>query len=96
MTNFAGIIDDPSDSLFTYGPAGGWDTFYQPLYEPLFEVQFSDPALRQDAENICGSDQLCLFDVAATGSINIGAATLDTVKEQVKVNELLKPGIYQQ
>ena len=39
---------------------------------------------------ICGDDQLCLFDVAATGDLNIGDDTKETVKELTSLTELLK------
>ena len=44
-----GIIDNPSDSLFTYGSSGSWNTFYKPTYEPIFEAVFSDPELEEQA-----------------------------------------------
>lgn len=42
---------------------------------------------------MCGEDKLCLFDIAATGNINIGQNTKQTSEEVNLVNELLKPGI---
>lgn len=44
-----GIIDNPDDSLFTYGASGSWNTFYKPDYTPLFEPTFNDPELEQEA-----------------------------------------------
>lgn len=44
-----GIIDDPRDSIFTYGPSGSWNNFYRPDYLPLFEAKFNDPELEQEA-----------------------------------------------
>ena len=92
MCNFsailAGIIADPAQSLFTYGADGSWDTFYQPDYTPAFEVEFSNPELEEEARAICGSDDLCLFDVAATGDINIGVATKESGEEQETITEL--------
>lgn len=46
---YPGIIDNPSDSLFTYGSSGSWNTFYKPTYVPIFEAEFSDPELEEQA-----------------------------------------------
>ena len=74
--------------MFTYGPRGSWDTFYLPDYTPAFGVEFSNPELEQEAQAICGNDDLCLFDIAATGDINIGAATRQSGEEQETIIEL--------
>ena len=83
-----GIIADPAQSLFTYGADGSWDTFYRPDYTPAFGVEFSDPELEEEARSICGDDDLCLFDIAATGDVNIGASTRESGKEQETITEL--------
>ena len=43
---------------------------------PAFEIEFSDPFLEDTAIQICGNDQFCLFDIAATNSTSIGLTTL--------------------
>ena len=83
----AGIIDDPAQSLFTYGADGSWDTFYRPDYTPAFGMEFSGPEL-EEARAICGDDDLCLFDIAATGDVNIGAATRRSGEEQENIIKL--------
>ena len=88
FATFVGIIADPAQSLFTYGADGSWDTFYRPDYRPAFEVEFSDPELEEEARAACGGDDLCLFDVAATGDVNIGAATRESGEEQDTITEL--------
>ena len=74
--------------MFTYGADGSWDTFYQPDYTPAFGVEFSDPELEEEARAICGDDDLCLFDIAATGDVNIGAATRESGEAQETITEL--------
>ena len=88
FATFVGIIADPAQSLFTYGADGSWDTFYRPDYIPAFGVEFSDPELEEEARATCGDDDLCLFDIAATGDIRIGAATKESGEEQETITEL--------
>ena len=88
FATFLGIIADPAQSLFTYGADGSWGTFYRPDYRPAFGVEFSDPELEEEARAACGDDDLCLFDIAATGDVNIGAATRESGEEHDTITEL--------
>ena len=45
----AGIIDNPLNSLFTYGENGGWNTFYKPDFVPLFETEFPNSEIEDKA-----------------------------------------------
>ena len=78
----AGIINNPRQSIFTYGPDGDWETYHHPEYNPAFRPNFSDPVLEEQAHNICHDDQLCLFDIAATGNVDIGSSTMESVQQQ--------------
>ena len=40
-----------------------------------------DPALRAQAEMVCGNDLTCLFDIAATGNVALGESTLSESTE---------------
>jgi deleted-in-malignant-brain-tumors protein 1 len=84
-------VDDPRSSLFTYGPNGDWESFHDVTYVPVFESTFSDPELEEQANEICGDDQLCIFDIAATGDVEIGISTMDSVQEQERLRESFVP-----
>ena len=53
----------------------GWDIFYDPYFLPSYEPNFSNPELESQAEEICRGDIFCLFDIAATGNVDVGIAT---------------------
>ena len=72
----AGIISAAEDSIFTYGPGTSFDTFNNPNFVPTFSPDFADPDLEAEALELCGGDSFCLFDVAATGSMEVGLSTL--------------------
>ena len=89
----AGITDDPAESLFTYKPGESWATFYDPFFTPTYEPVFSDPVLETEANTICGDDQFCLFDIAATGRIEVGLSTLEGSQNYEMIVNLSRPGI---
>lgn len=80
-------MSDPRRSLFTYGPSGDWDSFHNTNYVPAFEPTFSTPELEKQANEVCGNDQLCIFDIAATGDVSIGSSTMESVQEQRRLKE---------
>ena len=90
--HFVGIITNPGDSLFTYQFGQNWSTFYFPFFTPAYEPIFSDPSLKQKADEICGDDKYCKFDIAATGRVEIGEATLQAAQEFEELLNLSKPG----
>ena len=85
-----GIVDSPLDSLFTYRPGESWVTFYDPYFVPIYTPVFTSAALQQQANALCGDDTECLFDVAATGRVDIGEAAVESAlsfKSQVRSSE---------
>ena len=42
---------------------------------------FDDPDLEQQAQEICGDDEFCRFDIAATERPEIGMATMMSTQE---------------
>ena len=86
-----GIIDDPSDSLFTYKFGQDWSTFYFPDFTPVYEPSFVDSVLEEKANEICGDDLFCKFDIAATGRVEIGEATYQGGQDFEQLVNLSKP-----
>jgi len=60
-------------------------------YTPAFEPTFSNPELEEQANEVCGGDSLCLFDIAATGDVDIGSSTVQSVQEQETLKALFIP-----
>ena len=76
-----------------YQPEHNWDSFYDPYFVPSFEPNFSDPTLESKANEICGDDSSCLFDIAATGNIDVGISTLESSKIIGEIYTFLLPGL---
>jgi hypothetical protein len=85
------IVNEPRESLFTYQSKGGWDTFHKPKFVPLFDIVFPDNATETEAHEVCESDQYCLYDIAATGIIDIGISTKDTQTSQSNISQYFTP-----
>jgi hypothetical protein len=51
-----------------------------------------EPSLRAEAERVCGDDISCLFDIAATKDVSIGASTLSEIT--TINNEISQVGMY--
>lgn len=88
-----GIIDSPLNSLFTYRPGESWVTFYDPYFVPVYIPVFSSAELERQANSLCGDDVQCLFDVAATGLVEIGQVALESGREFEEILQLQIPGI---
>ncbi len=84
-------MDNPSQSLFTYGANGDWEFYFDVDYVPAFEPEFANAELEQEAIDICGDNQLCIFDIAATGDINIGSSTMESVEVQAVLKQQFVP-----
>ena len=50
--------------------------------------------MEQQANALCGTDTECLFDVAATGRVDIGEAAVEIGREIEEILELQIPGIH--
>ncbi len=66
MMLHVGSINRPQDSLFTYPEGESWANYIFPNFEPTFEVVFSNSFLEQEADDLCGDDFFCRFDIATT------------------------------
>ena len=79
-----GIIEDSSDSLFTYHRHGeSWGVYYDPDYMPLFEVKMPDPSTR---------DELCMVDITAANMNNKLSISLDDSDSFDKITNITKRG----
>ena len=88
----AGIVSNEDDSLFFYDVDEDWDTFYRPQYRPLFGPVFASLELEGTARKLCKNDTFCLYDIAATGRVEIGMTTLRGSEDFEKLVELSAPG----
>ncbi len=88
-----GIIDNPRDSLFSYGRGENHRTYYFSNFSPQFGASFKNATLELMAREICKGDSFCLFDIAATGRIEIGMATMQGVKMVNTIEEMTKPSM---
>ena len=59
-----------------YAPGESWSDFYAPDFAPMFVAEFNNTQLEEEAKEICRDDKFCLFDIAATKRVEIGAATM--------------------
>ena len=87
-----GIVCNARKSLFCYQPGESWDTFYDPHFIPSYEPTFASPELESEAIGICDDDIYCLYDIATTGKVEVGIATLESSMEIEEINSLLLPG----
>ena len=91
-SSIIGIIDSARKSLFFYQPGESWDTFYNPYFIPSYQPTFGDPDIELQAREICGDDEFCLFDVAATGRVDVGVSTLESSDVIEEIYSFLIPG----
>ena len=94
ISTLTGIIDNAEDSIFTYGPGESWASFHTPQFMPMFTTTFSDPQLQAQANEICGDDQFCLYDIAATRRTEIGLSTLIGNQEFEEIVRISAPSMY--
>ena len=68
-----------------------FEAFRDPTFTPAFEPEFDDPELEQRAHEVCGDDEFCLFDIAATRNEDIGMSTMMDVREFDVIVDLAEP-----
>ncbi|XP_048583031.1 protein mesh isoform X2 [Nematostella vectensis] len=84
-----------NESLFTYERGKNHSSHVNVLYRPVFiergqNVTFSNSALEKRAQDACGDNIQCLYDVSVTGKTSIGMASrqaLQELKETVQAIE---------
>ena len=85
------LSDELNDSLFSYSFPNSWPTYYDPTFTPVYEPVFNDATLEEKANEICGNDEFCKFDIAATGSTEVGEATYNGGKMFEEIVNLSQP-----
>ena len=58
----------------------------------MFEPTFASIEVEQQAREMCKNDSFCLFDIAATGRVDIGLSTLAGSIGFERIVELSAPG----
>ena len=64
------------ESIMFYEAGINHSTYQNPSFLPMFVPQFSSPAEKQEAEAMCGGNEQCLLDYAATGNNQMASATI--------------------
>lgn len=92
-----GAVENAS-SLLTYDSKFLVENFllrpkHDPNFLPLFpEETTSSPSQESEAAKLCGDNNFCNFDVAATGSLSVGNATLLVHRQHLLRAQSLQPG----
>ena len=82
-----------TQSLFTYIPGQSADTFNDPSFAPVLELSDLPFSNMAGVEEVCGDSLECLFDVGATGDLEVGRAAVETqiaYSKTVKVSQPCK------
>ena len=91
--SFAGQLSD-NTTLFSYKPGESTSKFSNASFVPIFldePIQFASNELRTAAELACQGDVNCLFDIASTGDVSVGASTKQvTVQLESEAQSLRK------
>ena len=78
-TLHAGSVSDES-TIFCYGRVNRSD-IVNTSFVPSFKTPEISETIREQAMDLCGNDTECLFDVAITGSLDVGKSTMENVME---------------
>ena len=79
-----------TDSLFTYIPGQSATTFDNTAFSPVFDVSDLPFANMSGVAELCGNSLECLFDVGATGDLEVGQVAVEvqiTYNETVEVSQ---------
>ena len=90
-SKYSGIVNASEDSMFYYKDNEDWSDFYDYAFVPVFSATFDDPEFERQAKDFCGDVSACLFDVAATGRLDIGTSALSAKEDQKIVQEFSVP-----
>ena len=79
--------------MFTYQFQQSWSAFNFPSFTAVYEPSYINSTLEEKANEICGDDVFCKFDIAATGRVEIGEGTYQKGIDFERLINLSKPGI---
>ncbi len=82
-----GLLNNITESLFTYFAFMDIGNFSKPSYQPLFDL-----LPNETISEMCSGNFFCIYDTFVTGNISFGQATLSTVMEISRTMELVAPG----
>lgn len=81
--------------MFTYGPNENVSTFMNKSFIPMFveNIVWAGNDTKQEAEQRCGGDAVCLFDAASTNDVSVGlnsqAVSVKLVEENKQMSKTL-------
>ena len=84
-----------SDSIMYYTEAGtDWWTYNNNTFVPIFADGLSNSSsisesFNQSAHDTCGGNSECLYDVFATGSLEVGATSKQTGEENEQQSAII-------
>ena len=83
----------PTNTIFTYYTGYSFSSYTNDTYVPLFlsdgPISFGNSTLELLARSKCGNNNECLFDVSATGLLEVGDSSLQFNKEISNLKEEL-------
>ena len=82
----------PNESLFTYIFGQSPSTFDNRTFTPVFDISDLPFNVTDVVQQTCGDNLECLFDVGATGRIEVGQATRNTQRIYNETIMLSQPG----
>ena len=86
------MINDESESLFAYNrPNENFEAFRDLGFKPIFVPTFDTPEEEQRANDICGDNEFCLFDISATKNDEIAISTMEGVVDFDNLVEVAEP-----
>lgn len=67
-----------------------WSDFYSPNFQPIFLMKDTDSFI---ADELCGDDSFCKYDIIVTGRTDIAITTLQGSKRVDLIANLSLPGM---
>ena len=84
-----------NDSLFTYSLGQSAATFNNTSFTPVFDLSDLPFANLDGMDEVCGDNIQCLFDVGATGNLEVGQTTVAIQLDFNEAVELSQQSKYQ-